>query len=161
MKSKKRGVVIVSALFAVLCLAQTASAFYAPNLQRWVDRDPEQEWGGINLSASFHNAPIDIVDAQGLDGKAGGEFQQVICVPGYFTNFYHPVDNSGGGGDAGNLYPAEGKFPRGFRNVGWKYGAPIIQGPALPPPIVWRPLLPITIPPIPCSTCRNNLPSIG
>jgi RHS repeat-associated protein len=134
--------------------------FYSPNWQRWLTRDPIQEWGGINLSSSFHNTPLNILDAQGLDGKAGGEYQQVVCVPGVFTNFYHPVDNSGGGGDAGNLTPADPKFPRGIQNVGWKYGAPIIQGPALPPPVAWRPLPPIVIviPPIPCSTCKINLP---
>jgi len=80
MKSKKRGTVIVSALFAVLCLAQTASAFYAPNLQRWVNRDPVDEEGfeakeypraarksymGVQY-AFLRNMPISYVDGFGL-----------------------------------------------------------------------------------------------
>jgi hypothetical protein len=56
MKNKKRRKVIVSALFALLCLAQTASAFYAPNLQRWVNRDPIGE-KGFELARRRHDRP--------------------------------------------------------------------------------------------------------
>jgi hypothetical protein len=65
MKIKKRGIVIISVLFAVLCLAQTASAFYAPNHQRWVNRDPIEEAGGVNLYAFCANGPIDKYDSDG------------------------------------------------------------------------------------------------
>jgi hypothetical protein len=65
MKTNQRGTVIVSALFAVLCLAQPASAFYAPNLQRWVNRDPIGERGGINLFSFAKNMPSDRFDSLG------------------------------------------------------------------------------------------------
>jgi RHS repeat-associated protein len=40
--------------------------FYDPNLQRWINRDPVQEWGGINLYAFISNVSINSVDAFGL-----------------------------------------------------------------------------------------------
>jgi hypothetical protein len=81
MKNKKRRTVIVSALFGVLCLAQTASAFYTPNLQRWVTRDPIEDrapkiapvlelypselenWP--NTFAAMRNSPLNYYDAHG------------------------------------------------------------------------------------------------
>ena len=41
--------------------------FYHPNLQRWINRDPLQENGGINLYAFAVNDPIDQTDPLGLD----------------------------------------------------------------------------------------------
>jgi len=40
--------------------------FYDPSLQRWLDRDPAEEWGGVNLYAQAPNDPINRVDARGL-----------------------------------------------------------------------------------------------
>jgi RHS repeat-associated protein len=40
--------------------------FYDPNLQRWVNRDPIQERGGINLSRIVRNDPVDFRDYYGL-----------------------------------------------------------------------------------------------
>jgi RHS repeat-associated protein len=42
--------------------------WYDPNLQRWINRDPIGEWGGINLYQFVDNDPIDEVDPEGLDG---------------------------------------------------------------------------------------------
>lgn len=39
--------------------------FYSPNLQRWVNRDPIQEEGGINLFKFIKNSPSSFVDADG------------------------------------------------------------------------------------------------
>jgi RHS repeat-associated protein len=41
--------------------------YYSPNLQRWVNRDPIEERGGINLYSFVFNNPINIVDLLGLD----------------------------------------------------------------------------------------------
>jgi|SRR6478736_3465491 len=41
--------------------------WYTPNLQRWVNRDPIEEWGGINLYGFLENSPVDWVDLFGLD----------------------------------------------------------------------------------------------
>jgi RHS repeat-associated protein len=40
--------------------------FYDPNTQRWLNRDPVQETGGINLYGFVVNDPVDWVDASGL-----------------------------------------------------------------------------------------------
>jgi RHS repeat-associated protein len=39
--------------------------FYDPNLQRWLNRDPIGENGGINLYGFVHNSPVSTVDAYG------------------------------------------------------------------------------------------------
>ena len=40
--------------------------FYDPNLQRWVNRDPLEELGGINLYAFVFNKPLNLFDSFGL-----------------------------------------------------------------------------------------------
>jgi RHS repeat-associated protein len=45
--------------------------FYDPNLQRWVNRDPIGENGGINLYAIVNNAPGNFIDPVGLYKKRG------------------------------------------------------------------------------------------
>jgi RHS repeat-associated protein len=41
--------------------------FYEPNLQRWMNRDPIREAGGINLYGFVGNSSINAVDGSGLD----------------------------------------------------------------------------------------------
>jgi RHS repeat-associated protein len=41
--------------------------FYEPNLQRWLNRDPIGELGGLNLYAYSANNPINAIDAYGTD----------------------------------------------------------------------------------------------
>jgi RHS repeat-associated protein len=41
--------------------------FYDPVFQRWINRDPIQEWGGMNLYAFVGNQPLRLVDPYGLD----------------------------------------------------------------------------------------------
>jgi RHS repeat-associated protein len=41
--------------------------FYSPNLQRWINRDPIEEEGGMNLYEFCHNNPVQHMDSQGLD----------------------------------------------------------------------------------------------
>ena len=40
--------------------------FYDSNLQRWLNRDPIQEWGGFNQYRFVRNTPISGIDAFGL-----------------------------------------------------------------------------------------------
>jgi RHS repeat-associated protein len=41
--------------------------FYDPLTQRWLNRDPIMEYGGINLYAFVANGPLNLLDAWGLD----------------------------------------------------------------------------------------------
>jgi RHS repeat-associated protein len=41
--------------------------FYEPNLQRWLNRDPIQQLGGINLYRAIQNNPLSWIDPLGLD----------------------------------------------------------------------------------------------
>jgi RHS repeat-associated protein len=41
--------------------------FYDPYLQRWVNRDPIAEEGGINLYVYVHNSPLFFIDPHGLE----------------------------------------------------------------------------------------------
>jgi len=40
--------------------------YYHPGMQRWLNRDPIQEMGGINLYAYVENSPLNFVDPLGL-----------------------------------------------------------------------------------------------
>jgi RHS repeat-associated protein len=46
--------------------------FYDPNLQRWINRDPIQEAGGINLYTFVRNNVITAIDPFGLDDPYAG-----------------------------------------------------------------------------------------
>ena len=39
--------------------------FYDPNLQRWPNRDPIGERGGVNLYTAFENSPVGVLDPDG------------------------------------------------------------------------------------------------
>jgi RHS repeat-associated protein len=70
--------------------------FYVPGIERWLNRDPIQEWGGINLYGFVGNNPVSWIDPLGLDivinktgdpvtvsGNAGsghGSGSQLYCI---------------------------------------------------------------------------------
>jgi RHS repeat-associated protein len=43
--------------------------FYDPNLQRWLNKDPLEEWGGINLYGYVGNDPVQGIDPLGEEDK--------------------------------------------------------------------------------------------
>jgi uncharacterized protein RhaS with RHS repeats len=47
--------------------------FYDPNLQRWVNRDPIQEYGGYNLYAFAFNSAVNFLDPYGACPTAAEE----------------------------------------------------------------------------------------
>ena len=53
-------------LLALLSVGQMASAYYDPGVQRWINRDPVEEHGGLNLFRFAANDPLDRVDVRGL-----------------------------------------------------------------------------------------------
>lgn len=52
-------------ILAVLSLLPAAHAYYDPAAQRWLNRDPIGESGGINLYASVANNPLNRLDSFG------------------------------------------------------------------------------------------------
>jgi len=57
-------------LFLLLSSAISTSAFYDPQAQRWINRDPVEEAGGVNLHSYVGNDPTDRGDTLGLyDGN--------------------------------------------------------------------------------------------
>jgi RHS repeat-associated protein len=50
--------------------------YYDPNLQRWPNRDPIQELGGINIYQFVGNSPICFIDSDG---------QGVLALPGFLA----------------------------------------------------------------------------
>ena len=55
--------------------------FYDPNLQRWLNRDPIGELGGLNLYTYVGNGPINWIDPFGLDAKTYGPITIPLGFP--------------------------------------------------------------------------------
>jgi hypothetical protein len=58
---------LLAGLFTI-GLQYTARAHYHPGLQRWINRDPINENGGVNVYAFLLNSPHSFFDACGLRG---------------------------------------------------------------------------------------------
>jgi len=72
---------------------QAASAFYDPGLQRWINRDPIGESGGINLYISESNDPLDRFDPFG-EADAPKDQPPVTSPPGFGEKPFKPgTDN--------------------------------------------------------------------
>lgn len=54
-------------LLLALSTAFSAQAFYNPSTGRWLNRDPIEERGGINLHAYVRNSPVNATDSLGLE----------------------------------------------------------------------------------------------
>jgi hypothetical protein len=65
MKAKPNAVLFVVALLAYWVGLCNASAFYDPCMQRWLNRDPIQEVGGLNLYMFVNNNPHSWFDSNG------------------------------------------------------------------------------------------------
>jgi hypothetical protein len=76
MKPLKRKFASSLALIVLLSATQLASAFYDPNLGRWLNRDPDpkEEAGEVNLYGYVENDPINSRDFFGLQGGIGAIF---------------------------------------------------------------------------------------
>lgn len=59
---------IIVPLF-ILIFHQTASAYYDPGVQRWINRDPIGEQGGGNLYGFVANDPASRIDPTGLKAR--------------------------------------------------------------------------------------------
>jgi RHS repeat-associated protein len=72
--------------------------FYALHLGRWLNRDPLQEAGGINLYAYVNGDPLGYVDP---DGKYSFSFNAYVGLGGGFTGNLLFELRSGYGWEAG------------------------------------------------------------
>lgn len=70
---------LLEVLSALLLAAEHAPAWYDPGTQRWLNRDPQGERGGLNLFSFVDNDPLFWVDTFGLDG----------CTIGPVTIYYN------------------------------------------------------------------------
>jgi hypothetical protein len=66
MKTQMKRALWFLILLALLSAPHLASAYYDPGVQRWMNRDPVQEWGGPNVYTYVGNNPINAVDPYGL-----------------------------------------------------------------------------------------------
>jgi RHS repeat-associated protein len=86
--------------------------FYVPWQQRWLNRDPDQEWGGVNLYGYVGNNPVRFVDLYGLSwgnwwdprtwfngGFTGSLGDQVGSIGNTLGDLF-----TGNGGNLGNNY---------------------------------------------------------
>jgi hypothetical protein len=53
------------------CASITASAYYDPGMQRWLNRDPIEEYGELNLYLVENNNPLQYFDPYGLATTSG------------------------------------------------------------------------------------------
>jgi RHS repeat-associated protein len=106
--------------------------YYDPNLQRWPNRDPIQEAGGLNLYAYVGNDPISGRDPYGLDNiydmKSGNNAPPAMTISfspggGPSSVQYH------GGGLGDPLFFIGGMFVGGMFVGGVAEAAPEVTGP--------------------------------
>jgi RHS repeat-associated protein len=137
--------------------------FYDPKPQRWLNRDPIEEDGGINLYAYLENNTINRLDALGLQSAA-----EVGANTGYGWGLTGnnptpeipeaPGENIPGSGDyiVQQLEMAIEQAAAPFNGTpeGYCYGSPqpydvynppvppVRPDPPIPPPVTYPPLLP-------------------
>jgi RHS repeat-associated protein len=66
--------------------------FYDPSLQRWLNRDPLEEDGGVNLYGFVENDPVNHTDAFGL---ADNSLDGTACQPGEVGKFAKDAADEG------------------------------------------------------------------
>ncbi len=129
-------------LLALFSAPPLASAYYDPGVQRWINRDPMQEAGGMNPYQFIGNSPVSFVDTDGL-----------WKWPWDRPSKPRPNDPPG--------YPPPGPYPTWCGNVvNPPITGPVITNPPTtkPPPRVPPPtVLPTTNPP-PTLPPRTNPP---
>ena len=136
--------------------------WYAPGLQRWVNRDPVGENGGINLYAVVRNSPLTYRDALGFQGGPYGDGYGL--GRGSFGFRPCPVEvPEGPAGDPDNFDDDPENIVdlgRGFAGMGVGVGKligflliPSQNAPPYTPP-------PLAPPALGCSTCHVNAPPV-
>ena len=108
--------------------------FYDPNLQRWLNRDPIQEFGGFNLYEFVNNKPTDGYDSLGL------VYSPLLCA--------HAKEQAEA---ASELALKEPSLLNSLKaQAAWAYAQSVCMPPPPPPT---KPIIPV-LPP----TCPNSPP---
>lgn len=110
--------------------------FYEPNAQRWLNRDPIGESGGLNVYSFCMNSAIRFIDSLGLHAGIGpgmGDFPIDCKIPGQKPIIYEAPATSGGWGATANMPPPFGTLPKGFSRGFGTCPGPSIQGIVIPP----------------------------
>ena len=107
MKNIRATILILGAMFMLAMQARATMYFgrpYDPNLQRWIQRDPIGEAGGVNLFQFVGNNPLRYVDPLGLDywtvyvtGFSGAAHQVVYGDDGSGGSYTIEYGPQGGG----------------------------------------------------------------
>jgi uncharacterized protein RhaS with RHS repeats len=93
MKTQMKHTIWFLTLLALLAAPHLASAYYDPGVQRWINRDPVEERGGLNLYAFVVNNPIGRADSYGL--KLWVCTRPTIIFGGVGTHAYFWDDRNG------------------------------------------------------------------
>jgi hypothetical protein len=89
---KTQHIFLVAGLLFVLGTF-AASAFYDPVAQRWLNRDPIEELGGLNLYNFLGNDPVDVSDPLGLSTLAPSSIPPAPSPwTGYLTRYQSCVN---------------------------------------------------------------------
>jgi RHS repeat-associated protein len=94
--------------------------FYDPGLQRWINRDPIEEKGGINVYSYIGNAPVTKIDPLGLTCASNWKFFWSWAMGGGQQNRYYgpnttetkEMENSPGGNKLRDAF-----YKNGCKNV--------------------------------------------
>jgi RHS repeat-associated protein len=137
--------------------------FYDPNLQRWANRDPLGEKGGLNLYAFTHNRPANTGDAWGLQGP----LSDANCdTEGHFPRRGPPTEPGGEGGNDHDVDASDDLF---IQYVDWmaeQLGVGfsallnwlLNPGPPQPPTPPDTSPCPINAPPVTATVCLPRPP---
>jgi RHS repeat-associated protein len=93
--------------------------FYDPNSQRWLNQDPIQEAGGLNLYAYVANNPVNKIDPLGLYNPISGPSGPVgpgsgLADPSVYLPQMPPASSFPGANGGGNGYEMAGTVLGGF-----------------------------------------------
>lgn len=102
---------------------------YEPNFQRWLNQDPIQEAGGINLYRAMDNNPSGLIDTYGLQGNP------IMGLGGAWNN--NPYGGGGSFYGPGQSYQPESQSPIPLIPPPPSFPYPIYPAPG--PEMLWDP----------------------
>jgi RHS repeat-associated protein len=119
--------------------------FYDPNLQKWPNRDPISERGGMNLYGFVFNDSIDGADlfGLGLAPGSGGALASMVCNCKQHGGKWSSLAQEFYAGDIDKCADAlmAGVFPGNIGGTGTDLGVGVGLG--VLGPIIWKPLGPV------------------